>query len=86
MIAGSQEHRIPPAIVKANVRAYRKSSAITEYLEFPDRTHFIIAQPGWQEVANLALDWARDQELLVEREQRRISRQVSARENSRRVA
>jgi len=86
MIAGSQDHLIPPSIVKANVRAYRKSTAVTEYKEFPDRSHFIIAQTGWQEVANFALDWARDQELLVEREQRRIAREVNARENSRRVA
>jgi alpha-beta hydrolase superfamily lysophospholipase len=86
MIAGSQDHLIPPSIVKANVRAYRKSSAVTEYKEFPGRTHFIIAQPGWQEVANFALDWARDQELLVEREQRRMAREVNAREASRRVA
>jgi alpha-beta hydrolase superfamily lysophospholipase len=86
MIAGSQDHLTPPSIVKANVRAYRKSTAVTEYKEFPDRTHFMIGQPGWQEVANFALDWARDQELLVEREQRRIAREVSARDNSRRVA
>jgi alpha-beta hydrolase superfamily lysophospholipase len=86
MIAGSQDHLIPPSIVKANVRAYRRSAALTEYKEFPDRTHFIVAQPGWQEVANFALDWARDQELLVEREQRRIAREVNARDGSRRVA
>ena len=86
MIAGSQDHLSPPSIVKANVRADRKSAAVTEYKEFQDRTHFLIAQTGWQEVANFALDWARDQELLVQREQRRIARESSARENSRRVA
>lgn len=86
MIAGSQDHVIPPSIVKANVKAYRHSSATTEYKEFPDRTHFMIAQSGWQEVANHALDWARDQELLVEREQRRIARETSSRDNARRVA
>ena len=36
----------------------------------------IIGQSGWQEVANYALDWARYQELLIEREQKRIARQV----------
>ena len=86
LIAGAQDHLVPPAIVKANVRAYRKSSAMTEYKEFPGRTHFIIGQPGWQEVADFALDWARDQELLVEREQRRIAREAGARDHSRRVA
>lgn len=76
LIAGAQDHVFPPSVVKANHRLYRDSSAVTQYREFPDRTHFIIGQSGWQEVANFALDWARDEELLVEREQRRIARQV----------
>jgi alpha-beta hydrolase superfamily lysophospholipase len=86
MLAAAQDHLVPPSIVKANVRVYRYSTALTEYREFPDRTHFIIGQSGWQEVAGFALDWARDQELLVEREQRRIAREAGAREASRRVA
>lgn len=86
MIAGGEDHLVPPSIVRANVRAYRKSTAVTEYKEFPGRTHFIIAQPGWQEVADFALAWAQDQELLVQREQRRIAREAGAREHSRRVA
>jgi len=76
LVAGAQDHVIPPRVVKANQKLYRHSSAITEYKEFQDRTHFIIGQSGWQEVANYALDWARDQELLIEREQKRIARQV----------
>lgn len=83
MIAGERDHLIPPSIVKANVRAYRHSTAVTEYKEFPDRTHFLIAQDskmgGWLEVANHALDWARDQEMLVAREQRRIAREFGSR-------
>jgi pimeloyl-ACP methyl ester carboxylesterase len=87
MIAGANDHLIPPAIVKANVKRYRHSSATTEYKEFPDRTHFIIGQSGWEEVANYALDWARDQELMSEREQRRVARQVNLLQNpERRVA
>ena len=80
MIAGSQDHVMPPSVIKANVRAYRHSTAVTEYKEFPDRTHFVIGQSGWEEVANFSLDWARDQQLLVEREQRRIAREVRARQ------
>ena len=76
LVAGAQDHVIPPRVVKANQKLYRHSSAITEYKEFQDRTHFIIGQSGWQEVANYALDWARDQELLIEREQKRIARQM----------
>ena len=76
LIAASNDHVTPPSVVKANHRLYRDSCAVTEYKEFADRTHFIIGQSGWQEVANFALDWARDEELIVEREQRRIARQV----------
>jgi len=80
LVAGSEDHLIPPRIVKANHRAYRHSNAVTEYKEFPGRTHFLIAQSGWEEVANFTLDWVRDQELQVEREQRRIAREVRARQ------
>ena len=80
LIAGSKDHLIPPRIVKANFQAYRHSTAVTEYKEFPDRTHFVIGQSGWEEVANFTLRWARGQEVLVEREQRRIAREVRARQ------
>jgi pimeloyl-ACP methyl ester carboxylesterase len=78
MIAGASDHLIPPRIVKANVKAYRHSTAVTDYKEFADRTHFIIGQSGWQEVANYSLDWALDQ-LLIERERRRVAREVQER-------
>jgi pimeloyl-ACP methyl ester carboxylesterase len=80
MIAGGKDHLIPPRIVKANFQAYRHSTAVTEYKEFPGRTHFVIGQSGWEEVANFTLRWARGQEVLVEREQRRIAREVRARQ------
>lgn len=80
LIAGSKDHLIPPRIVKANFQAYRHSTAVTEYKEFPGRTHFVIGQSGWEEVANFTLRWARGQEVLVEREQRRIAREVRARQ------
>ena len=35
-----------------------KSAAVTEYKEFPERSHFTIGQDGWEEVADYALDWA----------------------------
>jgi pimeloyl-ACP methyl ester carboxylesterase len=80
MIAASQDHLVPPYVVRANARAYRNSLAITEYMEFPGRTHFIICQSGWQQVANFALDWARDQEMLKQREARRVVREMHSRQ------
>jgi hypothetical protein len=32
--------------------------AVTEYKLFPGRSHWTIAEPGWEEVADYALDWA----------------------------
>jgi pimeloyl-ACP methyl ester carboxylesterase len=79
MIAAAQDHLSPPSLVQANVRAYRDSLATTEYREFPGRTHLLIAQSGWHEVANYTIDWVRDQELLMQREARRIVRELHAR-------
>jgi len=57
-IAGGNDHLVPPAINKANVRKYQRSTAITAYREFPGRTHNTIAQAGWEEVADFTLSWA----------------------------
>lgn len=80
LVAAADDALAPPATVRANARAYRHSLAITEYRELPARTHFLIAQTGWQDVANLAIDWARDQELLKQREARRVVREMHARQ------
>jgi pimeloyl-ACP methyl ester carboxylesterase len=58
-IAGSKDHIVPPAINKSNVRKYvRNSTAVTDYREFPNRTHHTVGQKGWEEVADFALQWA----------------------------
>ncbi|MGQ4615695.1 alpha/beta fold hydrolase [Nocardia sp. R7R-8] len=57
-IAGEVDHISPPKVNKANLRLARKSPAVTEYKEFPGRTHFIVGQEGWEEVADYALNWA----------------------------
>ncbi|WP_405771373.1 alpha/beta hydrolase [Actinacidiphila glaucinigra] len=59
-IAGEADHIVPPKVNKANWRLYRKSSAVTDYQEFPGRSHFIIGQDGWREVADYALNWAEE--------------------------
>ncbi|MEU9015880.1 alpha/beta hydrolase [Streptomyces sp. NPDC048479] len=58
LIAGGKDHIIPPALVKATARKYRRSTARTDYHEFPGRSHLLITEDGWQEVADHALDWA----------------------------
>jgi pimeloyl-ACP methyl ester carboxylesterase len=58
-IAGSNDHIVPPVINKANMRKYVKNStAVTDYREFPNRTHHTVGQKGWEEIADFALQWA----------------------------
>jgi pimeloyl-ACP methyl ester carboxylesterase len=58
LIAGEDDHTVPAVVDRSAAKHYRKSSAITEYKQFPGRAHFIIGQDGWEEVADYALDWA----------------------------
>jgi pimeloyl-ACP methyl ester carboxylesterase len=58
LIAGSEDHVSPPSVVEANYKLYRQSAAVTEYKEFAGRSHFILGQKGWEEVADYTLSWA----------------------------
>jgi non-heme chloroperoxidase len=64
VLAGEIDHVVPPAIAKAIVKKYRAgaattgSTAVVEYKEFAGRTHRIVSQDGWEEVADYALAWA----------------------------
>jgi pimeloyl-ACP methyl ester carboxylesterase len=58
-IAGGNDHLVPAAINKATVRKYVEgSAAVTDYREFPNRTHHTVGQQGWEEVADHAIQWA----------------------------
>lgn len=60
VITGEIDHVVPPAIGRAIVKKYTStgSPAIVELREFAGRTHRIVSQDGWEEVAEYALDWA----------------------------
>ena len=57
-IAGGDDRVTPPSLVEANFEFYRDSKAQTDFREFPKRTHFILGQKDWQEVAEWVLEWA----------------------------
>jgi len=58
LVSGGKDHVSPASVVEANFKLYRKSTALTEYKEFPERTHYTLGQDGWQLVADYALEWA----------------------------
>ena len=57
-IAGGADHIMPASVNKSNAKRYKKSAALTEFHEFPGRSHWTCAEPGWEEVADMALSWA----------------------------
>lgn len=54
---GEHDHTVPPAVAKATFRKYRHSAATTEFVEFPGRSHLLVAGEGWEEVAQYIADW-----------------------------
>lgn len=57
LIAGSEDHIIPAGLNRSNYAKYRRFAARTDFKEFPGRTHWIIAQDGWEEVAGYVASW-----------------------------
>lgn len=61
LIAGSEDHQVPASLNRSNFKKYAKSEAVTAFKEFEHRTHLIVAEEGWEEVADYALHWAEEQ-------------------------
>jgi pimeloyl-ACP methyl ester carboxylesterase len=60
LVAGSDDHIVPAAQNRSNFAKYRGSQARTDFKEFPGRTHWIIGQEGWEEVAGYVAQWLDD--------------------------
>ena len=58
-IAGGADHIMPAAVNRANADHYRTVTH-TDYKEFAGRSHFTVGQPGWEEVADFALNWCNE--------------------------
>jgi pimeloyl-ACP methyl ester carboxylesterase len=55
-ISGSEDHLMPPKVQRSNARHYT-AAVVTEVEEF-EGPHLLPAAPGWEAVADRALDWA----------------------------
>ncbi len=60
VVTGEIDHVVPPAIGEAIVKKYRASGgpAVVEYKTYAGRTHRLVSQDGWEEIADDALAWA----------------------------
>lgn len=57
MIAGGADHIVPASVNRENARRY-DSGAVTDFIEFAGRSHYTVGEPGWEAVADYAIDWA----------------------------
>jgi hypothetical protein len=58
IIGNDQDHTVPASVSKEAAKRLGKSNSVVDYLkEFAGRPHFAGA-PGWEAVADYALNWA----------------------------
>ncbi|GGM96770.1 alpha/beta hydrolase [Dyadobacter beijingensis] len=57
LVAGTADHTIPDSLNYDNYRKYKSDGSITDFKKFDGRTHFVLGQPGWEEVAEYCLEW-----------------------------
>lgn len=58
-ISGGNDNILPPVVQRENYeKNAKRSKAITAYKLFDGRSHYTCGEPGWEAVADLALDWA----------------------------
>ncbi|WP_221392971.1 alpha/beta hydrolase [Dyadobacter sp. NIV53] len=57
LISGTADHTIPASLNYDNFRKYKTSGSVTDYKKFEGKTHYVLGQPGWEEVADYILNW-----------------------------
>jgi len=57
LTAGTLDRTVPLSMIRVNYRKYRRSSARTDFQIFEGRTHWLIEQEGWEDVAASIQNW-----------------------------
>lgn len=55
--AGEHDNTVPKGVARAAYEKYQRSDAVTDFVEFPGRSHLLVTGPGWEEVATHVTDW-----------------------------
>jgi pimeloyl-ACP methyl ester carboxylesterase len=59
LIAAAKDRTSTPSMVRTMYRKHSRAPSRTDILEFSNRSHWLIAELGWEEVADKALKWAK---------------------------
>jgi pimeloyl-ACP methyl ester carboxylesterase len=57
LVAGGQDHTSTSSMVRAMYRKHSRAPARTDFISFANQSHWLIAEPGWEEVAKSAAEW-----------------------------
>jgi pimeloyl-ACP methyl ester carboxylesterase len=57
LIAGEQDRTVTPDMAKALYLRHKQTPRPVVLLRFPGRSHYLIAEPGWEAVAQGAMTW-----------------------------
>jgi hypothetical protein len=58
LIGGGIDKIAEAGMTKAIFSKQKRAASLTEFKLYPARSHWTCAEPGWEEVADFALDWA----------------------------
>ena len=58
LIGGELDLIADASMTQAIYEKQKQAPSLTELKIFPDRSHWTVLDPGWEEVADFALDWA----------------------------
>ena len=58
LIASTRDRTCTPSMVRTRYRKHSRAPARTDVLEFSSRNHWLIAEPGYEDVAAAILRWA----------------------------
>ncbi|MBU1076921.1 MAG: alpha/beta hydrolase [Spirochaetes bacterium] len=54
LIGGSQDKIVPASVVRKIGKKYKK---VATYIEYPHHTHWVLSEPGWQEIGEDIDNW-----------------------------
>lgn len=74
LIGGGKDLIADASMTTAIYRRQKRAGTPTELKIYPDRSHWTCLDPGWEEVADLALDWAASHASVAEGHRTRLRR------------
>ena len=58
LIAAAKDRTSTSSMVRAMYEKHKRAPSRTDMVEFANLSHWLIAEPGWEAVADTAIDWA----------------------------